>query len=734
MQFAKFAEVVIDRSIDKSLTYGIPENLEIELGHFVEVPLRSIKSSGIVIKIMHTSNQKNIQPICRIINEKQIPLDLLHLAFWMSQSYCAPLKDVLFTIFPCALRKKFSLTRTINSQDRFIRINVTDTFLIEWCQDNRYRKPSQARILDFLINNKKPKKIALILKEAQAQKAALNTLLKAKILKEVIIPSEEELLLKIPFLEQGPKTPSSDQFKIIHNLLKTFKEQPTSAHLLWGATGSDKTEIYIHVVKNVISGQKKAIVLVPEISLITQMAQLFRSRIHGRVAIFHSSLSQSIRQQLHQSIIKGEIDLLIGTRSAIFLPLSPLGVIILDDEHDTSYKSERSPAFHARDIAIKRAEVCRCPIILGSATPSLESFQAALENKYYLYQLPNKILDQKSEIIFVRRPKKGIFSPELIKQIKETASRGEQVLLFLNRRGYYEVAICQACNQPLRCPNCDLSLTVHIKKQILLCHICQYSTFYKQVQCSKCRKESIRFLGWGTERAETTLQKLLPNLRIMRIDRDQVTTSDELNDSLHLFRSGSIDVLIGTQMITKGHNFPLVTLIGILHPDQQLWNPDFRNGEFLVQTLTQVSGRVSREGLPGTVIIQTEQKDLPYYRYALAGEYEEFAKNELELRKRFLYPPFCSIIHFLFRHKDIEAVTHHANTFRHKLSETLQKKDLLSPCSKLYRFKTSGLYRLHFIVKTNNCHECSLRIKKLLPLINLPKGILKIDFHPISLS
>ncbi|RDB31469.1 replication restart helicase PriA [Candidatus Similichlamydia laticola] len=734
MHFSKYAEVALDLSLNKTLTYGIPEELCIELGQSVEVPLRSRIENGIVVNILNYSDLKKVEPIRKVLPHPLLSLDLLHLAFWISQVYCVSLQEALLTVFPYKIRRTVSKQHKM-SPEIFIRKKVPLQVLISWCQEHRRRKPAQARLLDIFIKGKRMYKLQELLDEAHAQDNSLRDLLSAQILEQLTLPSEEELLFLFPFLEQKPKNLSKDQIKTIQSILKSFCQNSHQVHLLWGVTGSGKTEVYIHLIQAVLQQGKKIILLVPEISLSGQMVQAIRSRICGQIALFHSSLPDSTRQKIHCQILEGKIDLVIGTRSALFVPLNPIGLIILDEEHDTSYKSDRRPCFHARDVAIKRAQLCKCPLILGSATPSMESFHAAKEKRYRLHQLPKSLSKQKVDILFVPSPKKGIFSPDLIQEIHNTVSRGEQALLFLNRRGYYEVALCKMCRQTIRCPHCDLSLTVYLRKQVLLCHLCQYSISQKEVSCVTCQTGSlVRFLGYGTERVETALQRIFPHLKTVRIDREQITSTEKLDEALYLFRSGKAHILIGTQMITKGHHFPFVTLVGILDPDQQLWNPDFRNGEHLVQLLTQVSGRVSREELPGKVVIQTDQKDLPYYRHALHGTYEEFAQEELFLRKTFFYPPFCHLVRLLFKHQDLAILTRHTLAFREKLEQLLPQEDLLSPCSQVHRFRVSNQYRLHFVVKTQNWERCSQTIRLALGKVPLPRGLLKVDFHPLSLS
>lgn len=452
---------------------------------------------------------------------------------------------------------------------------------------------------------------------------------------------------------------TEEQRKAIIPILHSIVQKKHETFLLYGVTGSGKTEVYLQSIQRVLQEGKEAIVLVPEISLTPQMVKRFKGRFGDQVAVLHSGLSAGEKYDEWRKIQRKEVKVVVGARSAIFAPFENLGIIIIDEEHETSYKQEENPRYHARDAAIQRAVQHKCPVVLGSATPSLESFARAQKGVYHLLSLPKRmnnqalpsveIVDMREEL---REGNRSMFSRVLLDKIKDRLGKKEQTVLFLNKRGHSSFIMCRDCGYVINCPNCDISLTYHRFNQQMKCHYCGHEASVPNI-CPECESEHIRYFGTGTQKVEEELAKILPEARVIRMDVDTTSRKGSHERLLDQFQEGHADILLGTQMIAKGLDFPNITLVGVLSADTMLHLPDFRSSEKTFQLLTQVSGRAGRHELEGEVIIQTYTPE--HYSVELAGEqdYDRFYEREMIVRKIHRYPPFYYISLVTVSHEEL---------------------------------------------------------------------------------
>jgi primosomal protein N' (replication factor Y) len=483
-----------------------------------------------------------------------------------------------------------------------------------------------------------------------------------------------------------------------------------SAFLLHGVTGSGKTEIYMRAMSKALSLDRSAMMLVPEIALTPVFSRRLRARFGDQVAIFHSSLQKGERFDEWTRVKNGDARVVIGTRSAVFAPVKNLGLIVVDEEHESSYRQQESPYYNARDVAIVRAQKESATVVLGSATPSLESFHNASKGKYTLVNLPErigarpmataKIIDMRT--VFARHGKPRVFSDELLEAIRETRERGEQSIILLNRRGYSSFILCRSCGETVQCPNCDVTLTYHRSERVIICHYCNHREAVPRV-CPSCGKKYIYYVGEGTEQLEEMIRLLFPALRVARIDRDTTTRRKVFEQSLADFSAGRIDTLVGTQMLAKGHDFPNVTLVGVVSVDVGLALPDFRAAERTFQLITQVAGRAGRGDRPGRVLIQTYH---PYHyalRHACAQDYETFYVEELRYRQNHAYPPFVALASLLVHGPDLGRVRNDSLELRKHLdaANTERKCRVLGPApAPLARLK--GEHRFQLLIKSRS--------------------------------
>jgi primosomal protein N' (replication factor Y) (superfamily II helicase) len=575
----------------------------------------------------------------------------------------------------------------------------------------------QKDVLEYLQSNPMPIRLADLLSELSLSAGTVKSLADKGWLDIREVEVQRDPYADRSFTPTQPLPLTPEQEQVFAPIREAVVQQSHDVFLLHGVTGSGKTEVYLQSIQACLEKQREAIVLVPEISLTPQMVERFKGRFGSRVAVLHSRLSQGERYDEWRKIINQQVQVVIGARSAVFAPFTRLGLIIIDEEHESSYKQEESPKYHARDVAIERARKHQAAVVLGSATPSLESMVEARQG-YRLLSMASRVEGRplpKVHIVDLRQELKdgnrSMFSRPLYKAIEERLHKKEQIVLLLNRRGHSTFVMCRSCGFVVQCPHCDISLTYHQNVNTMRCHYCGYAERVPTV-CPSCASEHIRYFGTGTQRVEEELSKLFPGIRVIRMDVDTTSEKGSHEKWLNLFKNRQADVLLGTQMVAKGLDFPHVTLVGVITADTMLNLPDFRSAERTFQLLTQVAGRAGRHHLPGEVFIQTYTPE--HYSVVCAShhDYHEFARAELKVRRTLSYPPFCKLILLTISHeqlavairtgellaKDIQAMWNHGRDGNNSSGEIEERLDVHGPvASPIPRIKDR--YRFQCMVK-----------------------------------
>ena len=583
-----------------------------------------------------------------------------------------------------------------------------------------------------------------LLARADVSFSSVSTLQKRKIVEVFEQRLRRDPLGDATFEQHEDYQLTTDQQNVLAELDGPLRARAYAAFLLHGVTGSGKTEVYIRAMRVALGLGRSALMLVPEIALTPVFSRRLRMHFGDRVAIFHSGLSRGERFDEWTRVRNGEARIVIGTRSAVFAPIKDLGLVIVDEEHESTYRQQDSPHYHGRDTAIVRAQKESAVVILGSATPTLESFHNASTGKYRYLQLPNRLGNRPMAVaeiidmreVFVRHQKPKIFSDELLRAIEETHKKQEQSIILLNRRGYSSFVLCRSCGESVQCPNCDVTLTYHRSERVIICHYCNHREAAPQ-KCPSCEGKFIYYVGEGTQQIEEQLKKLFPALRIARIDRDTASRRGAFEKSLSEFGEGKIDMLVGTQILAKGHDFPNVTLVGVVSVDAGLALPDFRAAERTFQLLTQVAGRAGRGDRAGKVLIQTYH---PYHyalRHASAQDYSGFYKEEIRHRQNHTYPPFVALASLLVHGTDIVRVRSEAVELRKELdrANTERAARILGPApAPLGRLK--GEFRVQLLIKCRNRRELRRIIDDALKALSERKINLRsinVEIDPVSI-
>ena len=616
----------------------------------------------------------------------------------------------------------------------------------------RRRAPKQAGILDVLISEKmtNPNAQMLVSELTRMANASYTTI---KSLEEKGLISREQIeLVRTPlmgehFESSQPLELNVDQAQALEEILSAIKSNSQKTFLLHGVTGSGKTEVYMQAVAAVLEQGKGVIVLVPEIALTPQTVSRFAARFGQRITILHSKLSPGEKFDQWRRVKSGDAHTVVGPRSAIFAPTPNVGLIVIDEEHETSYKqNEPNPRYHAREVALKRAELENCVVILGTATPSLESYYKASKGEYHLLSLPKRvediamppveIVDMRAEL--TQKNNRSIFSESLYNAIEDRLSKGQQIILFLNRRGFATYVFCRECGYVEKCENCSISLTYHFDTKMMTCHHCNLERPSPK-KCPNCLSEYIRYLGLGTQKVEMEIQKAFPNARIMRMDTDITTRKNSHKNILDAFRKREIDILVGTQMIAKGLDFPNVTLVGVINADTALNFPDFRAGERAFNLLTQVAGRSGRSAIGGDVIIQTYHPEHYSIQTAQKHDYHSFYKKEIALREELIYPPISHAASILLRGEDEENVIQACYLLSNHLEllkdANFPEVEILGP-AQAPLYKIQNRYRWHFLLKCTDTTQLREIIKQ--SLANVPPSVTRsdvdvvVDIDPMS--
>ena len=721
-----YANVIIEygaKAVDKEYTYIIPSNLrnKIKIGHRVNVPFNNRDIEGFVLNITneYDSNYelKEISSLCD--DEPVLNKEMIYIGSVIAKNILCSKISIYQAMLPKALKAKHDTFIGIK-KNRYAILNVSYEDANKYIENCKYQ--GQIDILEKIIVNDK-----ILVNNLTS---SINTLVKNNIIKFIY---EETYRYAVHTSNKYKKVTLNDSQMEVVNSVDINKHD---TYLLYGITGSGKTEVYMTLIEKVLKLGKNAIMLVPEISLTPQIVDRFVSRFGSEVAILHSGLSDSEKYDEYRKIMEGKVKIVVGARSAIFAPLNNIGIIVIDEEHTSTYKQDNNPRYHARDVAILRGKYHNAPVLLGSATPSLESFARASKGVYKLLtltkragggKLPNvTIVDMKLEI------KKGnfILSQVLIDKIKEKIAKNEQIILLLNRRGYSSMLTCRDCGTVLKCPNCDISLTYHKTSNTNRCHYCNYSV--KNVRkCPKCGSDNMKDYGLGTEKLEEELNKMF-NARVVRMDMDTTSRKGMHEKIIEDFGNHKYDILLGTQMIAKGLDFPLVTLVGVINADSSLNVPDFRSAEVTFQLLSQVSGRAGRSELSGEVIIQSYNPD--HYSILLSSKhnYLKFYEEEMKLRKMLSYPPYYFITLVNISSRDYELGFNEANKIGEYLRKYLSSDTQVLGPSMASVFKVNNVYRYQCIIKYKKDDKLTPVLNKLDEIYKINNKVdISIDVNPI---
>jgi primosomal protein N' (replication factor Y) len=737
------AKVIIDLSLDKSFDYLIPEKLkgQVHVGGQVHVPFGRTKRRGYVLNIVaETSYDKPLKEIISIAeHHTRIPENLLKLGHWMAEYYCCAKEKAIRALLPSAVRSgkiKHKTLRMFSVADSA----EAEKFIIEHAE--KKRNYGHVTVLKYLLTKQSVAR-EQILHDTGLSMSPINSLLKKNLINE-----EKRVVRRDPFSDvvitrSKPLTPNAEQAKALEKICEVI-QNPEDKHvvLIHGVTSSGKTEVYLQSIAKVLELGKEAIVLVPEISLTPQTVQRFRSRFGDLVSVLHSRLTEGERFDEWSKINDGLVKIVVGARSALFAPFRNLGLIVVDEEHEGTYKQSETPRYNARDLAVMRGKMENAAVLLGSATPSFESYYNAKNGKYILVELfkrvddcpmPRiKLVDQRLGVSS-EKGQSNLFSRMLVSAVKDRLSAGEQTILFLNRRGYARQMMCEVCGFVAECSSCSIAYTYHKKRESLACHLCG-DVIRAYFRCPKCNSDEIRYTGTGTEKIENMAKGLFPNARIARMDSDTMRKASSYEDVLNRFKRGELDILIGTQMIAKGLHFPNVTLVGILNADQGLYIPDFRSGERTFQLLTQVAGRAGRGDISGEVLIQTYNPENETIKYAVDHDFINFYRYDMEMREMLLYPPAGHLVTVFFRSEDLAECRRYALDFMEHLRPVCGKDIIVTEPAPAPIERINGKYRYMIVFRGQKMKLLQQQLRRMVLESKPVKGLdVYVDIDAYSL-
>jgi primosomal protein N' (replication factor Y) len=731
-----YARVVTDEPTDKELDYSIPESCigKVHVGSRVKVPLRSREILATVVALVDTPSVSEPKLISALISDTPIlNKSLLALARWMAEYYCCSVEAAIRSVLPQVIRK----AELGFKRERIVSVN--NEISEEGLQGFRAKAPRQADVLQFAIAVAEPLPWRELQLRAATTDRTIQHLVDRGFLRVQLETANRDPYANERFVPSTALELNSDQKQALEIVIQSVKAGDSRPILLHGITGSGKTEVYLQAIALCLSQGLSALVLVPEISLTPQTVEHFKMRFQADlIAVLHSHLSAGERHDEWHKLNSGRARVAIGARSAVFAPVQRLGLIVVDEEHETSYKQEEAPRYHARDLAVVRAQLDQCAILLGSATPSLESYQNAKTGKYRLVQLNSRVDDRQLPLIrvidmrqeYLKQKHVPLISGSLANAIETRLAKKEQTILFLNRRGFATSLVCNQCGFVCECPNCSVALTFHQGENRLKCHLCGHIALAPR-KCPKCSDSSIRYAGYGTEKVESAVQKIFPSATVARMDADSMTRKDAYRTILQAFRTGKIDILVGTQMIAKGLDFPNVTLVGIINADVGLHMPDFRAGERTFQLLTQVAGRAGRGDMAGEVYVQSSTPFSPSIQFARHHNFEGFWEQEIDFRERCDYPPFLHLLMVHIRSEHQRRAEFTAETIHRRLSEKLDQGVTLHPVVPAPIERSKGYYRYQILLRTKSIRRLSKGVRSIIERLTFPDDVhVSVDVDP----
>lgn len=713
------ARVTMELALDREFDYRVPSALldRVRIGAVVRVPFGHSVRRGYVVGLRDHSTFPHLKEIESVEPGKPLLApSLIRLARWISDYYAAPFEHAIRTLLPGAVRR----TGAKHRQQLSVQILPAGAHP-SVIKELRKKAPAQARILEYLIQNDQGF-IQAVAEAAETTASVCRALEKKGMVRIGMENKQRDPLAGQRFMRTEPHVLNAEQQAALDVIIQAYETRSPSVVLLQGVTGSGKTEIYMQAMQHALDRGRGSIMLVPEIALTPQMMERFRGRFGDQVGVLHSHLSDGERHDEWHRIHRGKARIVLGARSALFAPVENLGLILVDEEHEHTYKQEESPRYQARDVAVMRGHFEPCAVVLGSATPSMESMHNAQIGKYALCLLRERVDQQLLPTIRVcdlRKEMDGegrasFIGTDLKLAIGQRLERREQVILFLNRRGFSPSVVCKSCGAVADCDSCSVAMTYHRQTHQLICHMCGLRKAPPRACWAPgCGSQQIQRLGMGTQRLEDVIQRLFPRAVIARMDADSTTRKDAYSRIFTDFRSGKIDLLIGTQMIAKGLHFPNVTLVGVISADTALHLPDFRAAERTFQLLVQVAGRAGRGQLPGEVIIQTRSPENPVIKMACNGDYDAFVKRELGFRKTLGYPPFRHAVHFVLRSRNEDLAAYAAEQLAKQLSRDLGDYCTVSQSAPAHLAKIKEYYRYHLLIRTGSMKRLSVYLKEL---------------------
>ncbi len=724
------AKILTELALDREFDYLVPAELaaQVRIGSVVRVPFGRRRARGFVVGFAETSAFPNLKAIESVASD--LPLfdePMLRLARWIADYYAAPFESAIAAVLPAAVRRDGAKFK--EQLVAAVRAEAAPTAEEEAALAKK--SPKQAAAWARLKECREATAAAL----AEATGVALDGLRRLE--KKGWIALEKGVIRRDPIarmnvLPTAPPPLMAEQTAALAAIRAEMAAPKPGVVLLHGVTGSGKTEVYLAAIQAALDAGRGAIALVPEIALTPQTMERFRGRFGDVVAVLHSHLSDGERHDEWRRIAAGEARVVVGARSALFAPVRPLGLLVVDEEHEPAYKQDEAPRYGARDVAVMRGHLEGCAVVLGSATPSLESYRHARAGKYRLVKMTQRV-DRRTmptvRVVDMRveAEKTGavhLLSQELIEAIRLRLAQGEQTMLFLNRRGYATTVMCPVCGHVETCPHCSVKMTYHKTADVMICHVCG-TLRSVPARCSnpECRAPNVKMAGVGTQRVEAAVKKIFPHARIVRMDADTTGGKDSHAQILGKFRRGDVDILIGTQMIAKGLDFPNVTLVGVIYADLSLQMPDFRAAERTFQLLTQVAGRAGRGDVPGEVFIQTYAPFHPAVQAARTADFETFFDQEIEFRREMRYPPFTRLTTVLFRGPDEAAVDACSKDFAEKLKPQLPATVRASGPAPAPLAKAKNQYRAQLLLFAPSAKECGPVLRAFLKTYKAPKGI-----------